>query len=96
MKRRSPKRLLQVPEVEAALGVSRSTVWRMIRSGELPTVKVSGRRLVPADGLPQRSGRTGRRPPSAFTREDPLWKLVGAFRSPGGPGATDKHAILDE
>ena len=32
-----------------AFGVSRSTVYVLMRSGRLRTVRVAGRRLVPAD-----------------------------------------------
>ena len=32
-----------------AFGVSRSTVYVLMKSGQLQTVRVAGRRLVPAD-----------------------------------------------
>jgi excisionase family DNA binding protein len=34
-------------EVQSMMGVSRSTICRAIASGELRTVKIRGRRLVP-------------------------------------------------
>jgi hypothetical protein len=35
-------------ELEVATGLSRATLYRLLASGELVTVKVRGRRLVPA------------------------------------------------
>jgi excisionase family DNA binding protein len=42
---------LTVDETAAALGLSRPTIWRMIRRGELQSVKVGGRRLIPVAAL---------------------------------------------
>ena len=78
------------------LGVSRSTIWRMIRRGELPSVRRGGRRLVTADALHVGSIRTrrGRVPP--LGKDHQIFRLVGAGRSGGNPpGAREKHAILD-
>jgi excisionase family DNA binding protein len=35
-----------VPEVIAKTGLSRTTIWRHVLSGRLPSVKVGGRRLI--------------------------------------------------
>lgn len=44
--------VLSVDDVAEALGVARSTVRRWIRSGELPTLDLSGdRRLIPKQAL---------------------------------------------
>lgn len=43
--------LLSVPEAAAALGVARSGVYSLISSGELATVKLGRRRLVPVAAL---------------------------------------------
>ncbi|WP_245547097.1 helix-turn-helix transcriptional regulator [Nocardia brevicatena] len=40
------ERLHQIPGTCERLGVSRSTVYELIKSGELASVKVRGRRLV--------------------------------------------------
>ena len=61
--------LLTVADAVEATSLSRSTIYEMIKSGELPTVKVGKRRLVPAvalqawaDSLTQRAvGRRGTR-----------------------------------
>ena len=36
-----------VPQAAAAIGISRSKTWDLIRSGRLSSLKVDGRRLVP-------------------------------------------------
>lgn len=91
-----PAALVTVEDAGKAIGLSRSTVWRMIRAGTLPSVRQGGRRLVPRDALEARN--TARRsdevPP--LDRSNPIFRLVGAGRSGGKPGARDKHAILDE
>jgi excisionase family DNA binding protein len=43
--------LMTIEETGRALGVSRSTVWRLIQRGELLTIRQRGRRLVQASAL---------------------------------------------
>jgi excisionase family DNA binding protein len=90
--------LITVEEAGRALGVSRSTVWRLIQRGEIPSVRRGGRRLVPADAArkrPRRGGSPAAIPP--LTEDHPIFRLVGAGRGGGNtPGARDKHAILDK
>ncbi|HKA91248.1 MAG TPA: helix-turn-helix domain-containing protein [Haliangiales bacterium] len=84
--------------VEAAgklLGVSSSTVWRMIRRGTLPSVRERGRRLVPTRALEKRAlaRQSDRIPP--LLPDAPIFRLVGAGHGGGGPpGARDKHALI--
>jgi len=88
--------MITVDEAGRALGVSRSTVWRLIQRGELPSVRRGGRRLVPANAIRSRTRqrRTGSIP--AISHDHPMFRLVGAGRGGGRrPGARDKHAILD-
>jgi len=88
--------LLTVDETGRALGVSRATVWRLIRRGALTTVRRGGRRLIPGAALLKRvtAGQADGVPP--FDKSHPIFRLVGAGRSGGrAPGARDKHAILD-
>jgi excisionase family DNA binding protein len=89
--------LITVEEAGRALGVSRSTVWRRIRRGELPSVRRGGRRLVQASALRKRRTRGPVGAVPAFSEDHPIFRLVGAGRGGGmAPGARDKHAILDE
>ncbi|HYU78093.1 MAG TPA: helix-turn-helix domain-containing protein [Vicinamibacterales bacterium] len=88
--------MITVEEAGQALGVSRSTVWRLIQRGELPSVRRHGRRLVPATAVQTRTRRprTAAIPP--FSHNHPMFRLVGAGRGGGRtPGARDKHTILD-
>lgn len=89
----------QLVSVEAAgrvLGVSRSTIWRMIQRGTLPSVRQGGRRLVRVSALKQPKA-SRRSQLQALTLDHPIFRLVGAGRGGGhAPGARDKHAILDE
>ncbi len=87
---------MTVQEAGRALGVSRSTVWRLIQRGELPSVRRGGRRLVQATAVRTRTRqrRTDKIP--AFSHDHPIFRLVGGGRGGGRvPGARDKHAILD-
>lgn len=85
---------VDVPEAGKMLGVSESTVWRMIRRGTLPSVRRGGRRLVPHWALEKAlRDMTDQIPP--LTRDHPIFRLAGAGRGGGTPGARDKHSLLD-
>jgi len=87
--------MVTVDEAGRALGVSRSTVWRLIQRGDLASVRRGGRRLVPTAALRTPSRRKKAQIPP-FRRDHPMFRLVGAGRGGGAaPGARDKHAILD-
>jgi excisionase family DNA binding protein len=90
------REMITVEEAGRALGVSRSTVWRLIQRGGLPSVRRGGRRLVPASAV---QARTHRRPTEGippFSHDHPMFRLAGAGRGGGRtPGARDKHTILD-
>ena len=90
------REMITVDEAGRTLGVSRSTVWRLIQRGDLPSVRRGGRRLVPASAIQTRTRqrRTEGIPP--FSHDHPMFRLVGAGRGGGRtPGARDKHGILD-
>lgn len=89
--------LVTVAEAGHVLGVSRSTVWRLIQRGALPSVRRAGRRLIPVTALRTRARRSHSPLVPAFSDDHPIFRLVGAGRGGGKtPGARDKHAILDE
>lgn len=88
--------LLSVQEAAEALGVSVSTLWRMLRRGELQSVRRSGRRLVPSKAIERRATEPPADSLPPLTQDHPMWRLVGAFQGGGGPGSDDKHAILDQ
>lgn len=46
-----PKRFYTVAEAALLLGLSEPTVYRAIRAGEFPAIKVRGRYVVPAKGI---------------------------------------------
>jgi excisionase family DNA binding protein len=84
-----------VSEAGQALGVSSSTIWRMIRRGALPSVRQGGRRRVLTAALRAAPTRTRVREIAPFRIDHPIFRLVGAGRSGGkAPGARDKHGIL--
>jgi excisionase family DNA binding protein len=90
-------RRFSIEQAGRALGVSTATVWRMIRRGELPTVRDRGRHLVLAEGLASRARRHTLQDVPPLTGARPIYWLVGAGRGGGrAPGARDKHALLDE
>ena len=88
--------LLTIEEATKALGVSRSTLWRRLQRGEIPSVRRGGRRLVRLTTTRKAARGSAKGDLSAFTENHPIFRLVGAGRSGGQtPGARDKHAILD-
>lgn len=85
--------MLTVEEAGAALGVSRATVWRMLRRGDLQSIRRRGRRLIPAKAIRPGLGLRQRLRPLSPTH--PLMAMIGIGDSGGkGPGARNKHAIL--
>lgn len=87
--------MLTVSEAGRALGVSLSTVWRMIRRGTLPSIRKGGRRLVPAGALRSRFPALQEQKVPPLGKDHPIFRLMGAGRSGGkAPGAREKHAIL--
>jgi len=88
--------LLPIQEAIRALGISRSTLWRRLHRGDLPSVKSGGRRLMGLTTSRKAVGRKAARDIPPFTESHPIFRLMGAGRSGGqSSGARDKHAILD-
>jgi excisionase family DNA binding protein len=89
--------LLTVEATARRLGVSVSTVWRMLRRRELTSVRERGRRLIPETAVADRLRRAPGADVPPFTLDHPFFRLVGSVRCGGSrPGARDKHAVLDE
>jgi excisionase family DNA binding protein len=53
-RQRTRNRLLSVDEAAEALGLARSTLYRELGAGRLPSVKIGRRRLVPASAIARR------------------------------------------
>ena len=88
--------LLTVVEAGQVLGLSRSTVWRLIRRHDLPSIRKGGRRLVPSSAVQACARRRHRAGIAAFTVDHPMFRLIGVGHGGGRtPGARDKHAIID-
>ena len=90
---------LTAAEAARRLGVSESTVWRLLRRERLPSVKVGGRRRIAAAMLSRVAQPVGIVPrPEDFPPlglDDALFTLAGRFRSAGtGAGSSDKHGEL--
>ena len=88
--------LLTINEALRALGVSRSTLWRRLQRGDLPSIRRGGRRLVRVSMSRKTVSKKHTHDIAPFTENHPMFRLVGAGRSGGQqPGARDKHALLD-
>lgn len=76
---------LTVAEAARYLKVSEPTIWRWVRDGKLPSVKVGRLRRIPLaalDGLARGAAlHSGQPKPFPFSLDDPLWALAGAGRS---------------
>jgi excisionase family DNA binding protein len=46
-----PKLAYSVPEAMAAMGLGRNTIYDLISSGRLHSIKVGSRRIIPASAL---------------------------------------------
>jgi excisionase family DNA binding protein len=89
------KTFLSVSEAGRAMGISVSTVWRRIRSGDLSSVRRGGRRLVSTAALAAAPSGGQDDTIAPFDHRHAIFRLVGAGRSGGQtPGARDKHGIL--
>lgn len=58
MQANTQQRLYSLHQAEAALGVSRSTLYRLMERGQLRTVKIGDRRLIPLVELERLCGDT--------------------------------------
>lgn len=83
-----PPHFLTVAEVAALLAVSRSTVYRLVREGELVLAKVHGSSRVPLSSLLAYEGRqvAAATPPHGLPLGGQLWPVgsIGALEYGAG------------
>lgn len=88
--------LLTIQEAIQTLGISRATLWRRLRRGDIASVRRGGRRFVRVTSVRKAARGKATDDIPTFTENHPIFRLIGAGRSGGqSPGARDKHAILD-
>jgi len=88
---------VDVNEAGRLLGVSASTVWRLLRRGALPSIRKDGRRLIPSDALGRPADRRVEDAIPPLGHDHAIFQLLGAGRGGGHtPGARDKHGLLDQ
>jgi len=88
--------LVDIGTACSELGISRSTVFRLIRLGAIPSIRKGGRRLIRKQALLVGRTRLATHGVPPLTPDHPIFRLVGAGRGGGKtPGARNKHAILD-
>lgn len=93
--RRKPRETLAVTEAAAELRVSETTIWRLLRAGELASVMESGRRRILRSAIERRVRARSEGPLQPLSSTHPLWRWVGAARSGGDePGSGDKYGVL--
>lgn len=94
MRRKTPD-LVGIAAASEQLGVSTSTIWRLLRRGELPSIRKGNRRLIPARALRARTANTSRNAKlTALGKDHPIFRLIGAASSSGKPDSSDKYGIL--
>jgi excisionase family DNA binding protein len=98
MKEGATSPFLTVAEAARYLRVSEPTVWRRVREGRLPSVKVGRLRRIPRaalDGLARGAAPASGQPkPVPFSLNDPLWVLAGAGRSKFRDVSKNKYKYL--
>lgn len=52
----TPKYLLTIPQAGAALGIGRTSTYRLINEGKLATVELLGRRMVRLESVQRLAG----------------------------------------
>ena len=84
---------MTVEETAEALKTSLSSVWRLLRAGELKSTRSGGRRWVDRRDVERRVRQAAPRP-QPLSKSHPFVRMVGAYKSGGvGPGSEDKYAV---
>lgn len=85
---------LTVGETAEVLNTSLSSVWRLLRAGELKSTQTGGRRWVDRRDVERRARLSAPRP-EPLSKNHPFVRMVGAYKSGGaGPGSENKRAVL--
>ena len=90
------QRAYSIEAAAAALTISRRTAYRLINSGELRTVKLGGRRLVPAAELARLMGPHAAAPSDLANREDREAQPVAPPEKPHAPAELPARVNLSE
>jgi excisionase family DNA binding protein len=69
--------LLTQREAARKLGITKTTLWRLMHAGELPSIKVGGRRMVAPSDL------------AAFIARRRELRMVGRVRGVGNGGSEE-------
>lgn len=59
---RTPRLAYSIKDAATALGISRSTLYRLINTGDLQTLRIGGRRLIQAPGIETMLSRAASQP----------------------------------
>lgn len=90
------QRAYSVEAAAAALTISRRTAYRLIAAGELRTVKLRGRRLVPAAELVRLTGSQPAAPSEIANRQDSESRSVAPPEKPQAPTEQPARVNLSE
>jgi excisionase family DNA binding protein len=85
---------LTVSETAEVFNTSLSSVWRLLRAGELRSKQTGGRRWVDRRDVKRRA-RLRAPHPEPLSKNHPFVRMVAAFKSGGvGAGSENKRAVL--
>lgn len=84
---------ISVEQAGELLGVSRRSAYRAAARGQIPTVRIGRRLLVPTQRLLDLLGLD--RPPSTPSDTEPAWVTTTFSTTPGTPGAFDIQPAHD-
>ena len=93
MKSRTLPPTISVEQAGELLGVSRRSAYRAAARGQIPTVRIGRRLLVPTQRLLDLLGLHS--PSSTDLATEPAWETTTFSTTPGTPGAIDGSPAHD-
>jgi excisionase family DNA binding protein len=84
---------ISVEQAGELLGVSRRSAYRAAARGQIPTVRIGPRLLVPTQRLLDLLGFDRPSPTNSYT--EPAWETTTFSTTPGTPGAFDGSLAHD-